>query len=217
MIGREEVGGYDVSRLVADDPEALSDWLDENGYTLPEGAEPILSEYVDEGWKFVAIRLAPDSDGVLKPLDVEFPTDRFVYPMKLSQLSVEPIDLTLFTLADGERTVEGLTETYSGPVDELDPAPPEELASLLAAGTDVTRLEATAAPPSEFTADLEIAPSDTRSPGRMPPARPRAPTPSATRTSSRRSRSCSSSLVGLALVATLAVVATSAAARAGGP
>ena len=94
MIGREVVGGYDVARLAADDPQALSDWLDENGYTLPEGAEPILSEYVEEGWKFVAIRLAPDSDGFIKPLDVEFPTDEFVYPMKLSQLAEDPIDLT---------------------------------------------------------------------------------------------------------------------------
>ena len=160
VIGREQVGGYDVSRLAADDSQSLAGWLAENEYTIPDGAEPILSDYVDEGWKFVAIRLAPESDGVLKPLDVEFPTDEFVYPMKLAQLGAEPIDLTVFTLADGKRAIDGLGETYAGPVGELSPAPPEELAELFADGTYVTRLEATAAPPSQFTSDLEIVPAD---------------------------------------------------------
>ena len=63
MIGRENVGGYDVARLGAGDGAALQEWLDRNGYPLPEGAEPILSDYANEGWRFVAIRLAPKADG----------------------------------------------------------------------------------------------------------------------------------------------------------
>ena len=35
VIGRDEIGGYDVSRLRADDAGALDAWLDDNGYTLP--------------------------------------------------------------------------------------------------------------------------------------------------------------------------------------
>ena len=72
VIGRETVGGYDVSRLASGDPRALDRWLDANGYTLPGGAQPILSDYVDDGWRFVAIRLAPKAEGRLKPLAVSF-------------------------------------------------------------------------------------------------------------------------------------------------
>jgi hypothetical protein len=156
VIGRDVIGGYDVSRLRADDPGALDAWLGENGYTLPDGAEPILSDYVDDGWRYVAIQLAPNAAGALKPLRVSFDADDPVYPMKLTQLASEPIDVTLYTLADGRRSVDGLEESYAGPVSELSPPPPAELEELFAQGTYVTKLTATAAPPSRFTDDLEI-------------------------------------------------------------
>ena len=159
VIGRETVGGYDVSRLASGDPRALDRWLDANGYTLPGGAQPILSDYVDDGWRFVAIRLAPKAEGRLKPLAVSFGTDRPVYPMRLEQLASAPVDLTLYTLADGPRAVPGLSTTYQGSVAELEPQPPPELAKLFAAGTQVTRLEATGADPASFTTDLAIEPA----------------------------------------------------------
>jgi hypothetical protein len=158
VIGREDVGGYDVSRLDANDREALDDWLDRNGYKVPDGAEPIFASYIRQGWKFVAIRLAPGSNGRLKPLRVSFKTDIPVYPMRLSQLSTRPINLTLYTLADGQRQVEGLDTVYKAPVTALDPAPPPELANLFREGTFVTRMQVTNAPPASFDTDLVIEP-----------------------------------------------------------
>jgi hypothetical protein len=158
VIGRENVGGYDVARLGAGDAQALDRWLSENGYTLPAGAEPILADYVEEGWHFVAIRLAPKSDGRLKPLEVSFATDELVYPMRLEQLATSPVNLTLYTLADGERKVDGLETVFAAPVDELDPPPPQQLGDLFAAGSDVTRMEALDADPANFTTDLVIDP-----------------------------------------------------------
>ena len=41
VIGREEIGGYDVTRArVGSDRQALDTWLDEHGYKVPDGAEP---------------------------------------------------------------------------------------------------------------------------------------------------------------------------------
>jgi len=113
---------------------------------------------VDEGWRFVAIRLAPGSDGPLKPLAVGFETEEYVYPMKLEQLAGEPLNLTLFTLADGPRRVDGLRAAWAGSVDELDPQPPEGIGQIFAQGGYVTRLEATGADPAQFTEDLLIDP-----------------------------------------------------------
>lgn len=158
VIGREEIGGYDVTRLASNDPDALDDWLDENGYAVPDGAGPIFASYIRQGWRFVAIRLADDSDGGLKPLGVSFDADIPIYPMQLSQLSSRPIDLTLFTLADGERQVEGLDTVWSGPVTALDPPPPPELAGLFEQGTHITRMEVDGAPPESFRTDLVIEP-----------------------------------------------------------
>ena len=63
VIGRETVGGYDVARLASGEAGALDAWLRRNGYALPDGAEPILADYVDRGWRFVAIRLAAGRGG----------------------------------------------------------------------------------------------------------------------------------------------------------
>ena len=158
VIGRETVGGYDVARLASGDSAALDAWLRRNGYSLPDGAEPILAQYVNQGWRFVAIRLAPGDEGRLKPLDVSFATDSPVYPMRLEQLASTPVDLTLYTLADGPRTAGGLRTAYQGSVSGLDPPPPPELAELFAQGSEVTRLEASGASPATFTADLAIEP-----------------------------------------------------------
>jgi hypothetical protein len=158
VLGRDEIGGYDVTRLASTDRQALDTWLDDNGYEVPDGAEPIFASYIRQGWKFVAIRLAPNSDGRLKPLQVSFKTDIPVYPMRLSQLATKPIDLTLYTLADGQRQVEGLDTVWSGPVTALSPSPPPELADLFAEGTFVTRMSATGADPASFDTDLVIEP-----------------------------------------------------------
>lgn len=158
VIGREEIGGYDVTRLASNDREALDTWLDRNGYEVPDGAEPIFASYIRQGWKFVAIRLADDSDGRLKPLRVSFDVDIPIYPMQLSQLSSRPVDLTLYTLADGERQVEGLDTVFSGAVSSLDPQPPPELAELFEEASHVTRLEVEGAAPESFETDLVIEP-----------------------------------------------------------
>lgn len=158
VIGREEIGGYDVARLGSADGAALQRWLDRNGYTLPAGAEPILSDYADGGWRFVAIRLPEGSEGALKPLKISFPADETVYPMRLEQLATQPLSLTLFVLARGERRVKGLERTWSGRVDELDPPPPADLRALLGADRHLTRMDADALAPARFAKDLVIEP-----------------------------------------------------------
>lgn len=156
VIGRETVGGYDVSRLRAGDPRALDAWLDRNGYSLPGGAEEILAAYVEQGWRYVAIRLAPGSEGRLAPLRISFPAAHTVYPMRLTQLASEPVNMTLYVVADGPRSVERLDLRYHGPIAALDPPVPEELRGLLGADDYVTKFQATAVDPRAFTDDLSI-------------------------------------------------------------
>jgi hypothetical protein len=165
VIGRAEIGGYDVSRLRSSDPQALNDWLDQNGYTLPGRAEPILSDYIDEGWNFVAIRLARGAEGTLKPLGISFQTDSYVYPMRLEQLATDPVDLTLYVLSPEQAAVvDGLETVWDGPISELDPQPPARLEPIFSQGGYLTRLAATGVDPAQFSSDLaigEVAPAST--------------------------------------------------------
>lgn len=104
VVGRERLGDFDVARLTATDPAALSGWLEENGFDLPEGLDADLRPYVDRGWEYVAVRLAPRAGGAvlrgaLDPLHITFASDELVYPMRLSRRAATPQSLGLFVLA----------------------------------------------------------------------------------------------------------------------
>ena len=105
VISREEVGVYDVSILSADEPGALVDWLNENGYAYPEEGEPLLDTYMEEGgWYFVAARVLPGKsdrlDGDVHPLWFSFYTARPIYPMRLTSLMRGHIHVLIYVLAD---------------------------------------------------------------------------------------------------------------------
>ncbi len=164
VIGRELVGGYDVARLSADDPRALERWLDENGYTPPEGAGPILRSYIAQGWKFVAVKLAPgrSPDGELSPLRMSFASRRMVYPVRLGSLSKRPVALRLYVLSDREVEIPQLRTIYAGRVSDLGRPPPAGVRRLLRAPY-LTRMERDTVEPSSLTADLF--PRSVREPG----------------------------------------------------
>ncbi|MBT2404239.1 MULTISPECIES: DUF2330 domain-containing protein [unclassified Streptomyces] len=105
VVGREQLGDFDVARLTATDPDALRDWLESNGFKLPDRLATELKPYVDQKWEYVAVRLAPKEQGKplrgeLDPLKIRFDSDKLVYPMRLSRLAKTPQSLGLYILAD---------------------------------------------------------------------------------------------------------------------
>ena len=51
------VGEYEIVILSAQDSTALDTWLRQNGYRIPEGAEPVLRPYVAHGSKFFVAKV----------------------------------------------------------------------------------------------------------------------------------------------------------------
>ncbi|MFF5972314.1 DUF2330 domain-containing protein [Streptomyces sp. NPDC012769] len=105
VVGRERLGPFDVARLTATDPTALSDWLHRNGFELSDRLAAELRPYVERKWEYVAVRLAPEKAGeplygALDPLAITFRNDTPVYPMRLSRLAATPQSLGLYVLAD---------------------------------------------------------------------------------------------------------------------
>ena len=165
VIDRKTIGGLDVTRIAgASDSRALSRWLDRHGYTLPEGAEPILADYAKQGWSFVAVRLADGGSGRLKPLSVAFDSEEAIYPMLLDRLAPSALQVDLWLLTSGRVQVDGLDDRYAGPVSELRPAVPETLASLLD-GPYLTRVGGSV-DPRTIRADFVATPAAADSPYR---------------------------------------------------
>lgn len=112
LLSREQVGIYDVSILSADEPGALLDWLNKNGYAFPDEGGPLLDTYIEEGgWYFVAARVLPGERanlaGDVHPLWFSFDAERPLYPMRLTALMKDYVDVLIYVLADHRMVIPG--------------------------------------------------------------------------------------------------------------
>ncbi len=106
------VGEYDIQILSATESDGLASWLTENGYRIPEGAEPVLASYLRQGVRFFVAKVNLQEQArlgynYLRPLQVAYETNRFMLPIRLGMVNADgPQELFLFTL-----TREGRVET----------------------------------------------------------------------------------------------------------
>ncbi|MCX5195195.1 DUF2330 domain-containing protein [Streptomyces sp. NBC_00249] len=166
VVGRERLGDFDVARLTATDPDALREWLETNGFQLPDRLAGELRPYVDQKWEYVAVRLAPREQGrplrgELDPLRIRFDSTRLVYPMRLSRLARTPQSLGLYILADHRMEpgspIGGNTPevTFAG---KVTPEPEDALAALTGGARPVflTAIDQRFPEPSRIDGDHEL-------------------------------------------------------------
>lgn len=139
VVEQKAVDYYDVSVLSSTDSKALSKWLNDNGYKYPEKYAYIFNEYIQNGWYFVAAKIAPEVadstaissqllSGAATPLQLTFATDNIVYPLKISQaisqdaaLSADmptAMGITLYVIADHRQDISGYTTNYANIIKE---------------------------------------------------------------------------------------------------
>lgn len=115
VLAVRSVGSYEVTTLRAKSAEELTRWLSENGFrALPEAGESIVSEYIAEGWCFVAAKLNRSGAGYTRPhpLSLTFPADRPVYPMRLTRLADTDLFLDLYVIADRRAKAPGMETVF---------------------------------------------------------------------------------------------------------
>jgi hypothetical protein len=103
VVSQQEVGDYTVSVLDAKTSAALDQWLNENGLLgLSAQDRPIIDDYISKGWCFIAARLQRPADGFSRPdpISVSFPTDKAIYPMRLTSTVGSDIYLELFVISN---------------------------------------------------------------------------------------------------------------------
>lgn len=166
VVGRERLGPFDVARLTATDPEALRDWLESNGFELPDRLATALRPYVAQKWEYVAVRLAPEKGGAalggaLDPLRLSFASDRLVYPMRLSQLARNDQSLGLYVIAEHRMEPAGNIGgqepqvTYAGRLERT--AAGGALGELVAGGPDfLTAIDQSFPEPERIYGDHEL-------------------------------------------------------------
>ena len=105
------VGEYDVVILSAEDALSLDQWLKEQKYKIPSGAEPLFRPYIEKGMYFFVAKvnvkkLTFDKAGnaALSPLRFSYDSEKFELPIRLGLINAkEKQDLIVHVLADNQR------------------------------------------------------------------------------------------------------------------
>ncbi len=88
------VGEYDIQILSAKESGGLAQWLKQNGYKLPAGAEETLLSYIRQGTKFFVAKVNLEEQAktglkYLRPLQVAFEHPRFMLPIRLGTVNAD--------------------------------------------------------------------------------------------------------------------------------
>jgi hypothetical protein len=104
-----DVAEYDVLILSAKESDGLVNWLVDNHYRIPQGAEGVLGSYIKQGMRFFVAkvnveRMKAIGAGVLRPLQVRYQSAKFMVPLRLGTVNAKgPQDLIVFALTRNGR------------------------------------------------------------------------------------------------------------------
>jgi hypothetical protein len=102
----ERIGDFEITLLRPVGGEDVAQWLNANGYAVPEAINPILEDYVRAGWWMVAAKIAPEAltpitrdklaRGTLHPLEMTFQSAACIYPMRLTGMAGGPVEELIY-------------------------------------------------------------------------------------------------------------------------
>ena len=102
VVIQEQVGPYDTAVITSEDPQAIVDWLVDNGYQLGALGVPLLTPYVEDDFYFLALKLAADQEvGDLQPIAMTYAAERPGIPIRLTAVATVPdLGVRAWVLAD---------------------------------------------------------------------------------------------------------------------
>jgi hypothetical protein len=104
-----DVGEYDVLILSANESDGLVNWLTDNKYRIPKGAQDVLGSYIKQKMRFFVAKVNLDrmkdlGNGYLRPLQVRYQSAKFMLPLRLGTVNAKgPQDLIVYALTKNGR------------------------------------------------------------------------------------------------------------------
>lgn len=117
-------GEYDIVILSAERGGGLLDWLNDNGYKMPNGAERILKSYIKQDMKFFVAKVnldrkARNDKDYLSPISIAYEDEDFMLPIRLGTLNANGSqDLIVFAISSEGRIETKNYQTRKIPTNE---------------------------------------------------------------------------------------------------
>jgi hypothetical protein len=103
VISQQVVGPYETVQLQSTDPNALTSWLQANGFAIPSDIDSVIAAYVTEGFDFLALKLQPNQ-GVkaMRPVRVTTQGAGLSLPLRMVAAGTgATVGITLWVIGDG--------------------------------------------------------------------------------------------------------------------
>ncbi|MFV8750033.1 DUF2330 domain-containing protein [Nannocystaceae bacterium ST9] len=102
ILDRGFAGAFEYVVLTGDSVQEIVDWLDMAGYAQDDDAPPILQEYLDDDFVFVAVKLRGGVDvDEIHPLAIRYPGVEPCIPIKLTRIAaVDDMAIRAFFLGE---------------------------------------------------------------------------------------------------------------------
>jgi MYXO-CTERM domain-containing protein len=100
VVFEDVVGAFEIAVLQGGTIEGVMQWLGDNGYQQDPAAMPVLGEYLGEGYLFVALKLAMNTEvAEIHPIILRQQSDESCVPLRLTRIAaVEDMDVRVFVL-----------------------------------------------------------------------------------------------------------------------
>jgi hypothetical protein len=103
ILDRGLAGAFEYVTLTGDNVQEIIDWLDANGYAQDPDAPPILEEYLQDNFVFVAVKLQAGTDvEEIHPLAIRYAGTEPCIPIRLTRIAAVD-DMAIRALFLGEQ------------------------------------------------------------------------------------------------------------------
>ncbi len=112
VVHQGTVGPYETVTLSTEVPGALNAWLEDHGYNVDDAAQPIIDQYVADGFDFIALRLQPGK-GVsqMTPVRVVMEGGSMTLPLRMVGIGTgETTPIVLYVIGEGRYTSQNFDE-----------------------------------------------------------------------------------------------------------
>lgn len=103
VLKQENVGPYATVQLKSTNPNALTQWLVDNGFQIKPDEKPIIEQYVREGFDFLAMKLLPNKDvKSMRPVRVTMQGASLSLPLRMAAVGTgAKVGLSIWVVAEG--------------------------------------------------------------------------------------------------------------------
>ena len=102
VVFEGSVGAFEIAVLDGGTVETVMAWLADNGYQQDPAAEPILAEYLEQDFLFVALKLGVEADvDEIHPIVIRYEGDEPCVPIRLTRIAAaEDMEIRTFFLGN---------------------------------------------------------------------------------------------------------------------